>query len=85
MHQYFFNSSGDLWPDGLKGLEEIGYRKSVAAFRKAIEVFGRNPPSTNRTERIEQLDHLSKRDEKTLYAHGDASTKVSGKPISGRM
>lgn len=71
IHQYFFNSSGDLWPDALKGLEEIGYRKSATAFQKAMEVFGSNLPSTNRAERIKQLDRFSNRDEKTLDTHGD--------------
>jgi hypothetical protein len=71
MHQYFFNSSGDLWPDALEGLEQAGYQDAATAFRKAISVFGKTPPSTNRAERIQQLNYFSKADEKILYKHGD--------------
>ena len=70
MHQYFFNSSGDLWPDALDGLQQAGFHNSAVAFKKAIEVFG-SPPSTNRADRIQQLDRFSQRNEKALYGHGD--------------
>lgn len=71
IHQYFFNSAGDLWPDALDGLDQAGYTKSAAAFRKAISVFGQTPPSTNRAVRFRELDQLSKGDEKALNGFGD--------------
>ena len=71
IHQYFFNSSGDLWPDALDGLDQAGYGKSAIAFRQAVTVFGKDGPSTNRTVRFKQLDRLSKSAEAELNRFGD--------------
>lgn len=71
MHQYFFNSAGDLWPDALGGLEQAGYARSALAFRKAIGVFGKEKPSTDRSVRFKQLDRLSKSKEVELNRFGD--------------
>ncbi len=71
IHQYFFNSSGDLWPDAMEGLEQAGYARSAAAFRKAVAIFGQEGPSTNRTVRFKQLDQLSKTVEAELNRLGD--------------
>jgi hypothetical protein len=71
IHQYFFNSSGNLWPDALEGLEQAGYAQSAAAFRKGVAVFGPEGPSTNRTVRFKQLDSLSKSNQAELNRFGD--------------
>lgn len=71
IHQYFFNSSGDLWPDAMEGLEQAGYARSAATFRKAVAIFGQEGPSTNRTVRFKQLDRLSKSVETELNRLGD--------------
>jgi hypothetical protein len=71
IHQYFFNSSGDLWPDAMAGLEQAGYARSVAALKKAAAIFGQEGPSTNRTVRFKQLDRLSKSAEAELNRFGD--------------
>jgi hypothetical protein len=71
IHQYFFNSSGDLWPDALEGLERAGYARSAAAFKTVIALFGQGGPSTNRTNRFKQLDGLSKATEADLDRLGD--------------
>jgi hypothetical protein len=71
IHQYFFNSSGDLWPDAMEGLEQAGYARSAAAFKKAVAIFRQDGPSTNRTVRFKQLDKLSKSAETELNRFGD--------------
>ena len=71
IHQYFFNSSGDLWPDAMEGLEQAGYARSAAAFKKTVAVFGKEGPSTNRMIRFKQLDRLSKSKEAELNQFGD--------------
>lgn len=71
IHQYFFNSSGDLWPNAQEGLEQAGYTQSAAAFKKAVALFGQNGPSTNRMVRFKQLDQLSKSTEAELDRLGD--------------
>lgn len=71
IHQYFFNSSGDLWPDAMEGLEQAGYARSVSAFKRAVAIFGQDGPSTNRTVRFKQLDQLSKTVETELSRFGD--------------
>jgi hypothetical protein len=71
IHQYFFNSSGDLWPDAIAGLEQAGYARSAAAIKKAVAIFGQEGPSTNRTIRFKQLDRLSKSAEAELNRFGD--------------
>lgn len=71
IHQYFFNSSGDLWPDAMEGLERAGYARSAEAFKKAVAIFGQEGPSTNRTVRFKQLDRLSKSKKAELNRFGD--------------
>jgi hypothetical protein len=71
IHQYFFNSSGDLWPDAMEGLEQAGYVRSAAAFKKAAAIFGQEGPSTNRTFRFKQLDRFSKSEEAELNRLGN--------------
>lgn len=71
IHQYFFNSSGDLWPDAMAGLEQAGYARSAAAFKRAVAIFGQEGPSTDRTVRFKQLDRLSKSAEAELNRFGD--------------
>lgn len=71
IHQYFLNSSGDLWPDAMAGLAQTGYARSAAAFKQAVAIFGQEGPSTNRTVRFKQLDRLSKSAEAELNRFGD--------------
>ena len=71
IHQYFLNSSGDLWRDALDGLDQAGYAKSAAAFRLAVEVFGSDGPSADRPTRLKQLRRLSKSAEAKLNSLGD--------------
>lgn len=55
-HQYFLNSSGDLYAETLSALEAIGANKTKALLERAAQIaFGSNPP-TDRDKRIDVLE-----------------------------
>jgi hypothetical protein len=55
--QFFWNSTGIVWPDALAALEELKLVKGAAILRDAARRMG-GKPSQVRTERQEQLDRL---------------------------
>jgi hypothetical protein len=72
-HQFFFNSTGIVWPDALAALEELKLGEAVAILTEANRRMG-GTPSRDRDKRQEQLersnpefDDLDKR----LYALDD--------------
>ena len=57
MHQFFSNSSGDLAPLALSGLQSLNLPITLEAFKSALEFFGENYP-INREVRAECLKHI---------------------------
>lgn len=57
LHQYFLNSSGDMFPFALSGLRRIGAKKSLHALESAAEKLGSIYPE-NRDDRIDILEQL---------------------------
>lgn len=53
--QYFLNSSGQRWRDTLEGLEAIGAGHDLALLKKAVALFGEEPPAQDDMKRHEQL------------------------------
>lgn len=60
LSQYFFNSSGDHWPDALTGLEAMGFIERLAILRDAVAKFGKDGPAQDRERRQEQLAKLAR-------------------------
>jgi hypothetical protein len=56
--QFFYNSLGDHWSDLLIHLDTIGAVTTKRLLTQAISIFPHSVPSTNRQERIEQLNRL---------------------------
>jgi hypothetical protein len=54
-HQYFLNSSGDLWPDLLRLLELGGDQLAESHFRRVLSYFPSSSPSMDREQRTAQL------------------------------
>ena len=61
--QYFFNSSGDTWPDALAGLKAMGFRERLAILEKALAMFGKHAPSTDHGTRQNQLAKRFRKDD----------------------
>lgn len=57
--QYFFNSSGDTWPDAQAGLQAIDATEISKLLARAVARFGSDGPSTDRQMRQEQLAKIS--------------------------
>jgi HEAT repeat protein len=64
--QYFFNPSGDLWPDAMAGLEAIGAKHDRELVGRALAMFAQ-PLSTDREQRARQLSELAEQDEKAFH------------------
>lgn len=73
-HQFFFNTSGDLWPYVLmildEGKDEAGLRK----FLQLISIFPDSRPSTRRTKRWRQLAAIEAADPAKAEAHFDRAS-----------
>ena len=61
--QYFFNSSGDTWPDALAGMKAMGFRERLAILEKALAMFGKHAPSTDHGTRQNQLAKRFRKDD----------------------
>ena len=61
LSQYFFNSSGDHWPEALAGLQAMDFVERLAVLREAVAKFGKNGPSQDRNRRQEQLAKLERK------------------------
>src|SRR6266550_1839179 len=68
-HQYFFNSAGDFWKDGLEGLIAVGDARGLALFGQVLSIFPNATPSGDRFTRQDQLKALEERDEDGLWKH----------------
>ncbi|HET6978957.1 MAG TPA: DMP19 family protein [Pyrinomonadaceae bacterium] len=55
--QFYYNTTGIVWPDALKAFREIGHSEVVAIINKSISRLG-GSPSLNRDERMEQMERL---------------------------
>lgn len=64
--QYFVNGTGDEYPAALKGLGLIGAEGHAEVLRRALAVFGKSGPSTDKALRHKQLSRLSKAKEEEL-------------------
>lgn len=56
--QFFFNSSGLLWKDTLKGLERIGAQPYAEVLASAARLFKGSEPKLDRNERVGQLNEI---------------------------
>jgi HEAT repeat protein len=57
--QYFYNSSGDTWPDAQAGLQAIGATEVGKLLARAVARFGSEGPSNDRETRQKQLAKIS--------------------------
>lgn len=57
-HQFYFNSSGNLARDTVSSLQAIGAEHTANLVRKANALFGKTGPSSEWSERQEQLEAL---------------------------
>jgi hypothetical protein len=56
--QFYFNSTGIVWPDALQGFRTIGLDPAVEIMEESIALMG-GEPSRDRGERQDQIDRLS--------------------------
>jgi hypothetical protein len=56
--QFFYNSTGIIWKDALKGLEKLGLNENAEVLKSATRKLG-GSPSLDRTLRNEQLNNGS--------------------------
>lgn len=54
--QFYFNSTGIVWKDALKGLQEVGHERAYDILKASVDRFG-GIPSMDRDERQEQLEN----------------------------
>lgn len=66
LSQYFFNSSGDEWPNHVRALRAIGFEQGAEAIEEASRIIHRRGASLDRNQRIVQYAVLSERKEKRL-------------------
>jgi hypothetical protein len=59
-HQFYWNSTGIVWPDALAALDDIGAVQAAAILREASARLG-GAPSRDRTTRQDQLERLNPR------------------------
>lgn len=71
LSQYFFNSSGDHWPQALAGLQAMGFVERLAVLREAVARFGKDGPSQDRNRRQEQLAKLERKSDDVFGSLGD--------------
>ena len=55
--QFYYNSTGIVWPDALKAFREIGHPEVVAIISASVSRLG-GTPSLDRGERQEQLEQM---------------------------
>ena len=79
--QFYYNSTGIVWPDALRAFTELGFTDVAAIIRESANRLGGNP-SLDREEREKQLDQLEPEfedlDEKLfkLQEHANFDEKV---------
>ena len=56
--QFYYNSTGIVWPDALKAFRELGHSEVVAIIDASLSRLGGNP-SLDRDERLEQLEQMN--------------------------
>jgi hypothetical protein len=57
--QYFFNSSGDLAEHAVDAAKAVGATRAARLIQKAVALFGRDGPDSDRDERMDQLSAVS--------------------------
>ena len=65
-HQYFLNSSGDLWKSAVAGLHAIGANVRAEILKEAVTAFGEVGPLEERQMRCQQLAALSAEQDEVL-------------------
>jgi len=76
--QYFFNSSGDRWPEALAGLEAAGAEQHAALLRAVLERFPGSQPATVREKRQDELAKIARRQEDPFHAQDEAWYALPG-------
>ncbi len=61
LFQYFFNPSGDYWPEALAGFEAMESKDCLGIIREAVGKFGKDGPHQDREQRQEQLAKLQRK------------------------
>jgi hypothetical protein len=56
--QFYFNSTGIVWQDALKGFQEIGHKQAYNILKESADRLG-GSPSMDRNERQEQLNNCN--------------------------
>lgn len=56
LHQYFLNSSGDMAPYAVAGLERLNAKEALALLKSAMKKLKRGPYPTDQEERYDLLD-----------------------------
>ncbi len=70
--QFFFNSSGDRWPEALAGLEAAGAEQHAALLRAVLERFPGGQPATGRDKRQDELSKIARKREDPFHAQDEA-------------
>lgn len=71
LSQYFFNSSGDRWPEAVDALRAIGFEQGAEELHKAAHVLNKRGASIDREVRIAEYAKVSRRREKELDDRSD--------------
>jgi len=58
--QFFFNSTGILWEEALRGFRLIGANEYAQVLESAVSLFPASRPSKDRDQRISQLEQLDR-------------------------
>jgi hypothetical protein len=69
--QYFFNATGDTWPDARAGLQAMGSTERLGILREALGRFGPEGPAADPDARRSQLAKLIRGDEDTFASLND--------------
>jgi HEAT repeat protein len=64
--QYFFNDSGDHWPDAAAGLEAIGASGDRQLLDEVLAFFKGSSPSENRDTRHHEIAAIAERDDRAF-------------------
>ena len=69
--QYFLNSYSDNWKDALAGFKAMEDKERYEILKKAIDIFGKDGPSTARTTRNEELSKIYKKNDEAFDSLDD--------------
>jgi hypothetical protein len=80
LHQYFYNSSGDLAPLAMKGLKAVGAIASLGILERALAIFPPGGYSTERENRWKGLKAISGDSHAEIAAFDEVSDALQDYP-----